>query len=289
MSTTFGTTIKQLRSSRNLTQADLAKAVGVSVQAVSKWECGGTPDVELLPCIADFFDTTIDSLFGRTCAEVQNKEKQIIDLLKRMPDSRKMAEASELCWAILRGVASVPNVESTPMAQVSMESSVYAEKESCTRASISLESGLAYACALQNMPAFIFMQEPEEGFGYLLKGDELYQKLFRALADRTFLHTLFYLYKRVPVPFSLEHLCKVQSISREQAVSILDTMRDFGWIEKETVELESGVKELYRPIINACFIPFLFCAREMLHSVKLWYLRCSPRTTPWLTDKSNKD
>lgn len=86
MASNFGTNIKQLRINRNVTQAGLAKAVGVSVQAVSKWECGGTPDVELLPAIADFFDTTIDSLFGRACAEERNMEKQIINLLKRTPN-----------------------------------------------------------------------------------------------------------------------------------------------------------------------------------------------------------
>lgn len=41
MASNFGTNIKQLRINRNVTQAGLAKAVGVSVQAVSKWECGG--------------------------------------------------------------------------------------------------------------------------------------------------------------------------------------------------------------------------------------------------------
>lgn len=81
----------------------------------------------------------------------------------------------------------------------------------------------------------------------------------------------------------------MQSLSREKAASILNSMQALGWIEKETVELESGVKALYRPVINACFIPFLFCAKEMLHTVKLWYLRCVPRTNPWLENKSNQD
>ena len=39
MSGTIGTSIKNLRIAQQVTQADLAKAVGISVQAVSKWEC----------------------------------------------------------------------------------------------------------------------------------------------------------------------------------------------------------------------------------------------------------
>ena len=117
MVSNFGANIKQLRINRNVTQAVLAKAVGVSVQAVSKWECGGTPDVELLPAIADFFDTTIDSLFGRACAEERNMEKQIINLLKRTPNRDKMMKACELCWALFKGVSNIPNVEETELAK----------------------------------------------------------------------------------------------------------------------------------------------------------------------------
>ncbi len=290
MVSNFGANIKQLRINRNVTQAVLAKAVGVSVQAVSKWECGGTPDVELLPAIADFFDTTIDSLFGRACAEERNMEKQIINLLKRTPNRDKMMKACELCWALFKGVSNIPNVEETELAKVSSENGAYFdEKEACTRALVGINGGLAYACALQEMPSFIFMREPDDGFSYLLKEETQYQKLFSALSDPIFFRTLLFLYKREPVPFSLEHICKVQSLSLEKAASILNSMQALGWIEKETVELESGVKALYRPVINACFIPFLFCAKEMLHTVKLWYLRCVPRTNPWLENKSNQD
>lgn len=44
-----GTTIKQLRESRNLTQAELAEMIGVSSKTISKWETAkGLPDISLL-------------------------------------------------------------------------------------------------------------------------------------------------------------------------------------------------------------------------------------------------
>lgn len=45
--------IAVLRRERGLTQEQLGQLVGVSAQAVSKWEKGGAPDVELLPTLAD--------------------------------------------------------------------------------------------------------------------------------------------------------------------------------------------------------------------------------------------
>jgi len=45
----IGKNIKKLRDERNITQQQLADAIGVSFQAVSKWECGITlPDITIL-------------------------------------------------------------------------------------------------------------------------------------------------------------------------------------------------------------------------------------------------
>lgn len=65
----FGSKIAYYRKTRNMTQEELASHFGISNQAVSKWETGQSyPDVELLPKIADFFEITLDELFGRAFA-----------------------------------------------------------------------------------------------------------------------------------------------------------------------------------------------------------------------------
>lgn len=57
----IGATIAMLRGSKNMTQAELGDRIGVSFQAVSKWERGETlPDISILPTLADIFETTID-------------------------------------------------------------------------------------------------------------------------------------------------------------------------------------------------------------------------------------
>ena len=62
----IGENIRALRQSRMLTQEQAAVDLGVSSQAVSKWETGAnTPDIALLPALAELFGVTIDALFGR--------------------------------------------------------------------------------------------------------------------------------------------------------------------------------------------------------------------------------
>ncbi len=61
----LGATIKKLRTERGITQEELANKIGVSFQAVSKWETNTTaPDIATIPQLALFFGVSIDSLFA---------------------------------------------------------------------------------------------------------------------------------------------------------------------------------------------------------------------------------
>ena len=62
----IGIKIKELRVNKKITQEELAKALQVSTQAVSKWENGGCPDLELIPDIAAYFNVSTDYLLGRS-------------------------------------------------------------------------------------------------------------------------------------------------------------------------------------------------------------------------------
>ena len=65
MTLNLGTKIRELRRRDGRTQEDLASALGVSCQAVSRWENDSTfPDMTLIPSIANYFGITIDELFG---------------------------------------------------------------------------------------------------------------------------------------------------------------------------------------------------------------------------------
>lgn len=74
---TLGQRIAQYRKSFNITQDALAQKLGVTNQAVSKWESDQCcPDVMLLPKIADIFGITIDALFGREPRLKKEEETQ---------------------------------------------------------------------------------------------------------------------------------------------------------------------------------------------------------------------
>ncbi len=73
--------IKQLRIKRGLTQDELASRLGVTPQAVSKWENGVTaPDISLLPEISEIFGVTIDELFDLSVAQKMERIESKLDV-----------------------------------------------------------------------------------------------------------------------------------------------------------------------------------------------------------------
>lgn len=79
-----GEQIAALRKTKGITQNELGERIGVSFQAVSKWERGeALPDTAILPDLANILETTIDYLLCGTEKTVEYKGKlQVADLKK---------------------------------------------------------------------------------------------------------------------------------------------------------------------------------------------------------------
>lgn len=98
--------IQRERSRSGLTQEELARRLGVSKAAVSKWECGQSmPDISLLPKIASLFSITMDQLFGyEPIASEEKREEVRARLLALLEENTAEAcgyaeEQSALHWS----------------------------------------------------------------------------------------------------------------------------------------------------------------------------------------------
>ncbi len=85
MSLNIGTSIRRLRQEKNVTQEDLANAIGVTAQAVSRWErAEGYPDITLMPKIARYFGVSLDAVYG---LDAKREKQEIRGLISRVRGS----------------------------------------------------------------------------------------------------------------------------------------------------------------------------------------------------------
>lgn len=86
MNLEMGLKIRQLRLSRGLTQEQLGRPLGLSGQAVSKWESAATmPDIQLLPELSALLGVTIDELFSITDRTRMDRISNMLEDVRFLP------------------------------------------------------------------------------------------------------------------------------------------------------------------------------------------------------------
>lgn len=96
---TVGSTIRELRKNKNLTQEELAEAINVTPQAISKWENNiGLPDISQIIPLATFFGVSTDIILG--IAE-NNRNKEITEILNACND-RKLKKDDINSWLLIQ-------------------------------------------------------------------------------------------------------------------------------------------------------------------------------------------
>lgn len=266
--------IQRLRKAAGLTQDELGRKVGVSMQAVSRWENGGLPDAELLPDIASALNTSIDALFGRDVADTADTLKMVAaDVARTLPDERFnrawriAAEAvAELC------VNQSEYADEAESMRDMIQHILFAKKSDSEgggmpyHARISTAAGLSTMCAQPGNYAINIIPRPKDGYEAMLSRVEDYKRLFDLLSRDHRLDMMIYLCSRPDTAFTAEVASKALGIGVEETKTVIRDLRDHNFLHKQAVETADGVVNAYQTNHNMELVPFLYAARELMYN-----------------------
>ncbi len=103
----IGEKIRLLRKKNDVTQDRLAEHLGVTPQAVSRWESGVCyPDMNALPAIADYFSVSMDELLCYNNVQKESKVRAYREEVEHLLDHDRVTDALEL---LRRAMADVPS------------------------------------------------------------------------------------------------------------------------------------------------------------------------------------
>lgn len=236
-----GKKIASLRKAKSYTQEKLAGMIGVSPQAISKWESDTTmPDIMLLPVIADVFDVTIDELFGKC---MQKSQRTIP--FDKVTDEAYVALLESMARSWIHTDESIGSV--SQCAEITQKQ-LHNHPNSHT-AILSYQNGGVYA---NSKLGFVFTQRFEEANGLL--EDEDAAAYLKMLADPAVRKVLLYLLKNSGATVTAASMAAKCRLTEVEAGDALSRLWNCNFATCQPVDMGSETIKVYH----------LFGAHKML-------------------------
>ena len=268
----LGEQIAKFRKAAGMTQEDLGRAVGISAQAVSRWECGGAPDVALLPAVADTLGVTVDALFGREGGEKTDIKDALRRWMLTVPQEQRLDRLCRLVWSAAgtldaRGIEDAGDwsryVDCCQREPVEKDGKTYRMLE---RTRVMLENGFVLGVRAKDMSYVALFPEPEAGWEPFLESNDLYRRLFALLARPHCLELLEYLHSR-PCRFGrnfmVEAVVRQTGFDAAEVKSLLEALAKWNILMVMELETAEGVVNSYCLYENESLVPFLSLAYWM--------------------------
>ncbi len=262
MESVLGKKIKEYRVLKGITQEELGKLVGVTTQAVSKWERGGTPDAELLPDIAKVLGVSIDTLFGIKSNEESRLEDLIIEEISMLDKDIRFERAMALCYAVTMGLVGMNSFKNKAASE--MLEKVDDELGHEFYSTLLLDEGIIRGRLSKNGRYFFMMPEPKVGYRFLIEDVEALSKTFELLADPDTLKIIIFMYQRVRYKQISVHLISESvGVPQEKVEQIMERFCEMEFAHCSEVETSDGEFKAYFLHKEAAVIPLLCFIREL--------------------------
>lgn len=230
----FSDNIKKIRTERGLTQEALANIVGVSSQAVSKWETSDTlPDGALLIPIADALGTSIDALFGHESKKERDDFlNSVREHIMNTPDEKKFSEAREIGWQIEAGFFG--ETEPGHICDYNEHSEIISDY------------GFTHFNNRKDRQFFAMFEEPEDGWCEAVGDGERARKVFELLSDRNTMTAAIWVMKVENwYIFDASRLALETGIPEEDTGRVLSALIELQLIWDSTLEVDNESLKIY--------------------------------------------
>ncbi len=279
----IGSQITKYRKAARITQEELGRAVGVSTQAVSRWECGGAPDVTLLPAIADKLGVTVDALFGReggACADVFQITRQWI---RSLPKEQAFDQLNRLIWAAASQVPFGTGIQETiPYLDSCMYQSGKDAPPTVACSKIEEDNGVLFGVYANDYSYTTLCPRPRAGYAAYFPDKETARQFCGLLAMPGCLEVVEFYMKQMRYFFTADAVAEGAGLDVQTVKTILERMMQLHLLDHLEIGMRSGMETVYSVQDNPAFLPLLYLINCMTQEERFNYLNYSSRTKPLL-------
>ena len=269
--------IKSLRLEKNLTQEQLATKLGVSAQAVSKWETSETyPDGALLVPLANELEVSLDEIFGNDSVTMADISSKIVKLIHATEANERFNVARDIGWQIERGLFNC---------RMEIEKKYDPnEIKNQKNASYILDDNGFTIVSNGIEPFFSVFPQPAEGYGHFLNDKDDLQKIFAALSHTDTMNALIYLYHKAEnYVFESSVLAKDCDIPSDRMEAVLDDLLLLKIMWKQNLTINGEERTLYYSRPSHKIMALFIMAREIGYK-GAYSLQSHIRNTPFIKE-----
>ncbi len=278
----IGKQIAALRKEKGIKQEELAKAVGVSVQAVSKWENGGVPDIELIPKIADYFGVSIDYIFKRSIADYADLSYVLGKKINSATQKERLKLMLNYCFVMERAAMIDPDDDGS----VSVEE--YEDKlddNDQRYSSLQYDNGFTLMGIANRSQYFLLVPDAKDADKAYFDGID-YTELFRDFSDKDTFSACVFFHKRSSgidnKSFTESLLVKNIGVTKEKAVEIINIFKKYSMIRESEIELDDEIKTVYTFVPTPSFVALLIFAHQVIKKPNSFSYYYEGRNAPYL-------
>lgn len=273
----FSENIKKYRIRKNMTQENLANLLGISSQAVSKWETTDTyPDGTLLVSLANALEVSLDKLFDNQQVYLSDISQKIIKLVKEEPYEKQFDLVRLLGWQMQKGVFRCQVEEDYGRDELSWK-----DKTSYKSSYVTNDYGFTQISHGQ-APFFSVFPETKGGWKEVIGDGELARKVFECLASVDTMKAVLYLYQKGErYLFEAEVLVQECQIEEEKLDKVMEQLMYLGFVTMNKVTINNQEYCLYYSYPTHKLIALFLFANEVKYQGG-YSLQAGNRTEPYL-------
>ena len=280
----IGEKIAKYRKLKGYTQEQLGEFLGVSGQAVSKWENGGVPDTYLLPNIAKVLGVSVDILFGvEKKISDYTKDEILDDLFKFCLQKTNCKEDKidffefmfETIWTLQS--AYFGNESRTMLKDIIEKNSGNQQITS----QIINDEGTTYLSLVENFPFFCAVGDTPEISKKLLS-EKNFAEFFSLLASEEGMKAIIFTQTATETSqYTADMIAKKIGITLENFLEVEPLLVKYGLLNEDSLTLDDNVIKVYHKWSNPELRPLLIMAYQFINARQCYYDFTCNRTKPY--------
>lgn len=280
----IGEKISKYRKLKGFTQEQLGESVGVSGQAVSKWEKGGVPDTYLLPIISKILGVSIDALFGVEKKISDYTQDEILDdlfkfCLQKMHCKDNRIDFFKFMFDTIWTVQSAYfGNESRPLLKDVVKKN---RDNSQITSQIINDEGTTYLSLVDNFPFFSAVCDTPEISKKLLS-EKNFGEFFSLLASEDGMKAILFTQSATETSqYTADMISKKIGITLERFLEIEPLLVKYGLLNEDSLTLDDSIIKVYHKWSNPEIRPLLMMAYQFINARQCYYDFTCNRTKPY--------